>query len=283
MSYWRNLYQKSHAERYSLGPIALMVAPSTFFETVGLQVKFYPYYDINASIGLFDEMMSTLEGMKDGDVLLLHGSCHNPTGEDLTPDMWHLIGQLCAAKGSLPFVDVAYQGYGDGIEEDVRGTRIIAQEVPEMILVVSSSKSFTVYCERAGLLSLIFNEKGAYADNALRLLRDVARDTYFMPPEYGAAIVAEILADRGLTMSWRAQMRDVRNRIHGLRRRVKNAFHLIDLPGDYLTRQKGMFSCLPISEHEQSQMEAEHRIFMLPNARLNFAALNEDKIDRVVQ
>ncbi len=252
-----------------------------FFESAGLTVKYYPYYDLRASVDRFEEMLSTLQGMEAGDILLLHGSCHNPTGEDLTPELWQQLGELCAAKGAVPFVDIAYQGFGDGISEDVLGVQAITGRVPEAFVAVSSSKSFTIYCDRAGMLSLISNNARPDADGAWRMLRDVARDSYFMPPEHGAAIVAEILGDENLTASWESELNAVRERIQGLRHLLKDAILSVGLPADYIARQRGMFSCLPITEAEQAEIEGQHGIYMLPNARVNIAALNEDKVQRI--
>lgn len=253
-----------------------------FFEKVGLRIREYPYYDAVRSAPLFDDMFRALQGLKAQDVVLLHGSCHNPTGEDPTPQIWQQLGRLCAEKGAVPFVDVAYQGYGDGIAEDVAGLSAIASEVPETIVAVSSSKSFAVYCDRAGMLSLVSNGTRAAAANARRLLRDLARDSYFMPPEHGAAIVAEILGDDDLRSSWESEIGAVRERVRSLRHLFSEALLAAGLRGDYVVRQKGMFSCLPLTPAEQAEMERQHGIYMLPNARMNFAALSERSVDRVV-
>jgi aspartate aminotransferase len=256
-----------------------------FFANAGMEVKYYPYYDVQQSHFQFEEMMSALDQMRAGDVLLLHGCCHNPTGQDPDLEQWRALGELCAAKGVLPFVDIAYQGYGDGVEEDLRGMQLMATLVPEMIVVVSSSKSFTIYRERAGMLSLLSNEKSQFLNNAHRMLRDVARGGYFMPPDHGAQIVAEILGDEQLTADWRQELDDIRVRIYGLRTLLRDTIESADPEQDasYLVQQKGMFSCLPLSAEQQHQMEERFDIFMLPNARINFAALAQEKADRVVE
>ena len=154
-----------------------------------------------------------------------------------------------------------------------------------MIVVVSSSKSFTIYRERAGLLSLLSNEKSQFLNNAHRMLRDVARGGYFMPPDHGAQIVAEILGDEQLTADWRQELDDIRVRIYGLRTLLRDTIEGADPEQDasYLVQQKGMFSCLPLSAEQQLQMEERFDIFMLPNARINFAALAQEKAERVVE
>lgn len=185
----------------------------------------------------------------------------------------------------LPFVDIAYQGYGDGVDEDLLGMQLMASLVREMIVVVSSSKSFTIYRERAGLLSLITNDKAGSLNNAYRLLRDVARGNYFMPPDHGAEIVAEILGDEALSAEWRQELDVIRERIYSLRALLRDTIEAMDPSQDagYLVQQKGMFSCLPLSPEQQMEMEQKYGIYMLPNARINFAALAKDKAERVAK
>ncbi|MGS2722212.1 aromatic amino acid transaminase [Porticoccus sp. GXU_MW_L64] len=257
-----------------------------FFGNSGLDVKYFPYYDIINAELVFDQMLATLrEAARPGDVLLLHGCCHNPTGADPSLEQWSQLADLCCERGLLPFVDVAYQGFGDGIEEDLKGMQVMAAKVPEMMVGLSSSKSFTVYRERAGLLSLIFNESAKYKGNAYRKLRDIARGLYFMAPDHGAEMVATILADDQLRQSWRDELDAVRLRIYGLRTLLRSTIEdrAPDFNGAFLEQQKGMFSCLPVSPDQQAHMETEHGIYMLPNARINFAALAQSNVNRVAQ
>ncbi len=256
-----------------------------FFENAGLEIKYFPYYDLENSHFQFNEMLVALEQMQEGDVLLLHGCCNNPSGQDPSLEQWRAIAELCKAKGVLPFIDIAYQGYGDGVDEDLLGMQVVASVVPEMILVVSSSKSFTIYRERAGLLSLVSNDNTSSLSNAHRLLRDVARGNYFMPPDHGAEIVAEILGDERLSAQWRQELDDIRERIYSLRALLRDTIETMDPSQDasYLVRQKGMFSCLPLSPEQQMEMEQKYGIYMLPNARINFAALAQDKAERVAK
>lgn len=257
-----------------------------FFGHAGLEVKHFPYYDvINAEL-LFDRTLTTLqEQARRGDVVLLHACCHNPTGADPSLEQWGRLADLCVKKGLLPFVDIAYQGFGDGIEDDLKGMQLMAAKVPEMMLALSSSKSFTVYRERAGLLSLVFNESAKYKDNAYRKLRDIARGLYFMAPDHGAAIVATILANDALRQSWRSELDAVRRRIYSLRSLLRQTIEERDpnFNGAFLERQKGMFSCLPVSAQQQAYMETERGVFMLPGARMNFAALAQSNVARVAR
>ena len=256
-----------------------------FFSRTGLEIKYCPYYDLLNSTSQFVEMLSTLDEMREGDVLLLHGCCHNPTGQDPSLEQWQVLTDLCIKKGVLPLVDIAYQGFGDGIDEDLAGMQLMARQVPEMIVVTSSSKSFAIYRERAGLLSLVFNEKTKYQDNAARMLRDLARGLYFMPPDHGAELVAEVLKDDRLNASWRQELDGIRLRIYDLRSMLKDAIESIDpnYDANYLVEQKGMFSCLPLSPTQQQIMEEEHGIFMLPDARINFAALAQSSAGRLAE
>ncbi len=256
-----------------------------FFSRTGLEIKYYPYYDLLNSKFQFGEMLSTLGEMREGDVLLLHGCCHNPTGQDPSLEQWQALTDLCIEKGVLPLVDIAYQGFGDGIDEDLAGMQLMARQVPEMMVVTSSSKSFAVYRERAGLLSLVFNENTKYQNNAARMLRDIARGLYFMPPDHGAELVATVLKDDQLNASWREELDGIRLRIYGLRAMLKGAIENIDpnYDANYLVEQKGMFSCLPLTPEQQQVMEEEYSIFMLPNARINFAALAQSSAGRLAE
>ena len=260
-----------------------------FFARTGLEIKYYPYYDLLNSTSQFDEILNALEAMQEGDVLLLHGCCHNPTGHGPSLQQWQALTDLCIKKRVLPLVDIAYQGFGDGIDEDLAGMQLMASQVPEMMVVVSSSKSFAVYRERAGLLSLIFNENSEniekYQDNAVRMLRDLARGLYFMPPDHGAELVAEVLKDDQLNALWRQELDSIRLRIYGLRSMLKDAIESIDpnYDANYLVEQKGMFSCLSLTPAQQQIMEEDHGIFMLPNARINFAALAQSSAGRLAE
>jgi len=156
-----------------------------FFEKAGIQVRFYRYYDQLNSTQDFAGMIEDLQAMKPNDLLLLHGCCHNPTGQDLTLEQWRTVADLVVATGAVPFVDVAYQGFGAGIEEDVAGLRAFAEIVPQMLLTVSSSKSFGIYRERAGLLSVIISADAKDPESVRRKLRDTVRQLYFMAPDHG--------------------------------------------------------------------------------------------------
>ena len=250
-----------------------------FFEQAGMQIQNYRYYDSQRASLDAAGMLDDLRSMRAGDLLLLHGCCHNPTGEDLTPDLWQAIADVVIETGAIPFVDVAYQGFGRGIDADVAGVRLLASSVPEMLLTVSSSKSFGVYRDRAGLLSILLPSEARNTEAVRRKLRDTVRQLYFMAPEQGAAIVNEILSTPEFEALWRAELDAVRGRIVELRAGLRTTIEAAN-PGfdaSFIERQQGMFSCLPISAEEQLLMENRFHIYMLPPARVNVAAMNPEQ------
>ena len=246
-----------------------------FFEQPGMKVMTYRYYDQFRSVLQFDEMLEDLKGMRRDDLLLLHGCCHNPTGQDLDLDQWQALTELVLEKGAIPFIDVAYQGFGLGIEEDVAGVRLMASQVPQMMLAVSSSKTFGIYRDRAGMLSVIVPPAANVATNVRRRIRDLARQLYFMPPDHGAAIVLEILSSPDLESLWRSELDEVRHEIVRKRAMIRKMMEaeIEGFDASWFERQLGMFSCLPISTDEQRLMEDLFHIYMLPNARVNVAAM----------
>ena len=246
-----------------------------FFEQAGMQVLTYRYYDQYGSVPQFDEMLDDLKGLRRDDLLLLHGCCHNPTGQDLELDQWQALSELVTEKRAVPFVDVAYQGFGRGIEDDVAGVRLMARQVPQMLLAVSSSKSFGIYRERAGMLSVVVAPGTGDAVYLRRRLRDQARQLYFMPPDHGAAIVLEILSSRDLDNLWRSELDATRLEIVRKRTMLRQMLEaeIKGFDASFIERQLGMFSCLPISADEQRLMEDLFHIYMLPNARVNVAAM----------
>lgn len=247
-----------------------------FFARAGMRIQKYRYYDQSHSALRFDETLDDLSAMRPNDVLLLHGCCHNPTGQDLALDQWQALADLVIESGAIPFVDVAYQGFGEGIEEDVAGLCLMAGAVPQMLLTVSSSKSFGIYRERAGLLSIIVSRDARDPDSVRRLLRDTVRQLYFMAPNHGAAIVHEILATPELEKQWRQELNAVRAHIIAMRAALQKTIEAAnpDFDAAFIGRQRGMFSCLPVSAAEQRLIEEKFHIYMLPNARVNVAAMN---------
>jgi len=247
-----------------------------FFTSAGMDVCRYRYYDREQSELCFDDMLDDLQSIRPNDLLLLHGCCHNPTGQDLDASQWSAIADLANATGCVPLIDIAYQGFGAGIDADVEGLQILAGKVPQLMLIVSSSKSFGIYRERAGLLSIMLPPSANNKQSVRRKLRDTARELYFMAPNHGAAIVQKILSSAPLAKSWRDELNAVREHIVATRQSLKAALEA-ENPGfdaSFLIRQRGMFSCLPICAEEQQRLEQDWHIYMLPHARVNVAAMS---------
>ena len=167
----------------------------------GLAIKTYPYYDAKTASITFDKMIDSLKSIPKGDVVLFHGCCHNPTGGDLTQSQWRDVLEVTEQQGFLPFFDIAYQGFGDGIEEDAYAVRLFAEKLPEIIIAASCSKNFGLYRERVGLAAII-TESSALKDIAQSQIQNVARGIYSMPPSYGGALVNMVLSDAALKQEW---------------------------------------------------------------------------------
>ncbi|MGO1462104.1 MAG: aromatic amino acid transaminase [Marinobacter sp.] len=239
----------------------------------GLNIREYPYLNPETLTVDFAAMLNSLESAEAGDVVLLHGCCHNPSGADLTFDQWQMVTELIQRKGLLPFVDMAYQGLGDGLEEDAAGLRYLASQVPEMVVAASCSKNFGLYRERTGALMLV-SATEAINKAATSQLLSVVRSHYSMPPAHGAAIVETILGDDALRAQWQGELGGMCERILGLRHAFAEALAPV---GDFsfIARQRGMFSFLGITPEQVRLLRKEHGIYMLESSRVNVAGLND--------
>jgi aspartate aminotransferase len=249
----------------------------------GLEIKYYPYYDA-ASQGLkTDAMMSALREIPAGDLVLLHGCCHNPCGVDLKPVEWDAVAALAVERGFTPFVDLAYLGLGTGLEEDAYGVRKLAASVPELVVASSCSKNFGLYRERVGALSLL-SPNAAQTDIVYGQIQNVARGVYSMPPNYGGALVGRILKDAALTAAWRAELTAMRDRINGLRSQLAGKFRERLGSGrfDFIPQQLGMFSFLGLSKDQVARLRTEYSIYMVDSSRINVAGVNQQNIDYFV-
>lgn len=249
----------------------------------GVELAEHPYYDPQGHRLLFDAMLASLETARRGDVVLLHGCCHNPTGADLDHAQWRVLTELIVRRGLVPLVDLVYQGLGDDVETDAFATRLLAEQVPEMLLVSSSSKSFAVYRDRAGILSVIAQGAGAALANAERHVSRITRSLYFMPPDLGAALVVAVLDDPDLTRQWQAELSGMRDRIARSRARLLEtlSLHLPSRDFAFVTAQKGMFSLLGLTTAQVVALGARHSIYLMPDGRINVAALRDDQAERV--
>lgn len=250
----------------------------------GLKLAQYPYYDLATSSLKFDAMMATLATVGSGDVVLLHGCCHNPCGADLSPPQWLEVAALAQRNGFLPYIDLAYQGFGEGLAEDAYGVRLMAEVVPEVLVASSCSKNFGLYRERVGSLSVV-SASAAVADAALTHINSVVRGNYSMPPSHGGAIVGVILHDEALRRSWEQELATMRDRINGLRALLAARLAERAAPRDFsfIRRERGMFSFLGISPRQVAQLRETYGIYIVDSSRINIAGVNADNIDYVAE
>lgn len=246
---------------------------------MGLPSVPYRYFD-GATRGVdFDGMAADLAQARRGDVVLLHGCCHNPTGANLTLEQWAEVAAILDRTGALPLIDLAYQGFGDGLDEDAAGTRLIATRLPEVLIAASCSKNFGIYRERAGCLLALSADAGT-RDLAQGAMAFLNRQTHSFPPFHGATIVETVLGDDGLRADWMAELEQVRQGM--LRLREQLAAELRALSGsdrfDFIARHRGMFSRLGATAEQVARMKDEFAIYMVGDSRINIAGLNDQTV-----
>jgi len=246
----------------------------------GLRLERYPYFDPASGGVQFEAMTAALERLPARAVVLLHASCHNPTGADLSPPQWRELLALVKRRQLLPFIDMAYQGLGEGADADAFGLRLFCAELPEVLCAVSCSKNFGLYRERTGLLHLI-SSTTAEASAALSQLVRIARGIWSMPPDHGAAIVHVILGDEALRRQWASELEAMRRRIEGLRREVLQQLraHCPQRDFGFITRQKGMFSFFGIDTAQVRALRERHHIYMTDDSRMNIAGLRRENLE----
>jgi aspartate aminotransferase len=250
----------------------------------GLKLERYPYFDAATSTVNFGAMAGALDKLPAGAVVLLHASCHNPTGADLSPAQWQELVGIFKSRKLLPYIDIAYQGLGVGIDEDAAGIRLFVKELPEALVAVSCSKNFGLYRERTGAL-LVLTESKQAAEAGLSQLVRIARRIYSMPPDHGAAIVSEILADSALRDLWVKELGTMRGRIAGLRqdvvRLLRDAYPQRDF--GFIAAQRGMFSFLGLTVEQVTELREKHHVYMTDDSRINIAGLRKDNIEYFVR
>ena len=253
------------------------------FEGAGFQVQTYPYYDPVRHDVDFDAMRGALDAAAAGTIVVLHACCHNPTGCDLTPAQWKEVVATLVRRSLVPFLDMAYQGFGEGIAEDGLAVELCLAAGLDFLVATSFSKSFSLYGERVGALSVVC----ASADEAARVLsqlKRVIRTNYSNPPTHGAAIVAQVLATPALRSLWEEELAAMRDRIRRmrveLRRRLEAAGAGIDTA--FITRQRGMFSYSGLTRAQMQRLRSEFGIYGVDSGRICVAALNEKNLDTVV-
>jgi aspartate aminotransferase len=242
----------------------------------------YPYYDYAKHRVDFAAMTAKLEKASAGEVVLIHGCCHNPCGADLSQDQWESLTQLCERRGLVPFIDLAYQGLAEGLEEDAYGVRLMAARLPEVVVVSSCSKNLGLYRERVGAASFVSANPEA-ATLALANASNVARGIYSMPPDHGAAIVSYILHDPALRAQWVQELAEMRGRLNGLRRLLVDKLAARKTPMDFsfIARERGMFSFLGITKEQVIRLREEFHVYMIESSRINIAGINHSNVDYV--
>lgn len=246
----------------------------------GLKLERYPYYDADAHGIKFDQMTETLKQARKGDLVLLHGCCHNPCGADLSQEQWQTIAEMAEQQGFIPYIDIAYQGFGNGLEEDAYGLRLMAERLPEIIIASSCSKNFGIYRERVGALSVVASS----SENAIissTQMENIARGIYSMPPSHGAAAVSLVLENQELNSLWLKELAEMRDRINSLRTLLVNKLQEKNASQDFsfIERQRGMFSFLGITPAQVQQLREQYSIYMVDSSRISIAGINQANIE----
>ncbi len=254
-------------------------------EAVGLDAATYPYFDPRSNGLDFSGMIDALSRAEAGDVVLLHGCCHNPSGVDPTPEQWARIGEVLAERRAVPLVDFAYQGFARGIREDAEGILSLAGRLSELIVASSYSKNFGLYNERVGALTVV----SADADRALAVqsqIKSLIRASYSNPPVHGAAIVTTVLGDAELRDRWRRELARMRDRIHAMRRLFareldRRGVKLSPAGNDFIVRQQGMFSFSGLDRQQVARLRDEHAVYVVGSGRLNVAGMTGNNMPRL--
>jgi aspartate aminotransferase len=247
--------------------------------SVGLNFQTYRYYEPDSHGVDFDGMVEDLKKAVSGDVVLLHGCCHNPCGADLSLAQWAIIADLAEQQGFTPFIDFAYQGLGDGLEEDATGLRLLVSRLPEVIVATSCSKNLGLYRERVGATIFVCRDA---ADAAATLSQALvaARRVYSMPPAHGAQLAGRVLTDDYLGGLWREELSAMCQRIQGLRANLRQSLEArTGADFAFIEREKGMFSFLGLSAEQAIRLREEHSIYMLNSSRINVAGVNARNVD----
>ncbi len=251
---------------------------------LGIPVEPYRYFDAKTRAVDFSSMMTDLENAKEGDLILLHGCCHNPTGANLKAPEWDAVIELLLKSGATPMIDIAYQGFGDGLEEDASGVRKLVSSVPETIIAASCSKNFGIYRERTGLLIVVSHDKDA-RDLNQSTLAFLNRQNFSFPPDHGARLVTMVLSDEELKISWMEELEAVRTSMLSLRTQL--ATELEKLSGSnrfgFLADHRGMFSRLGASPEQVNELRENHAVYMVGDSRLNIAGLNSKTVPVLAQ
>lgn len=255
------------------------------FEAAGVPTKTYAYFDGAANALDFDAMLADLKKVPAGDVALLHGCCHNPTGVDPSDAQWSAIADVLAERGVVPLLDFAYQGFADGIEPDAAGLRALMDRCPELLVCSSFSKNFGLYCERTGALTVVTGDKQT-TGKVFSQMKVAIRRNYSNPPAHGGAIVSTILDDAALRKQWEGELKAMRDRINGMRKLFvealdKRGVKLSPAGNDFIIHQRGMFSFSGLSRQQVQALREKHAIYIVGSGRINVAGVTESNVERL--
>jgi aspartate/tyrosine/aromatic aminotransferase len=246
----------------------------------GLNMKVYPYYDGESHSIRVDDMLETLRGANSGDLVLLHACCHNPSGLDPNEEQWQAIADVIEERGLVPFIDMAYQGFARGLDEDAYGVRLLASRLPELVLSTSCSKNFGLYRERVGSLSILARDAETCAVVNSQM-NSYVRTLYSMPPDHGGAIVGMILGDDELRAEWVAELDEMRERLSGMGALLHDALKT-EAPGhdfSHLLDSNGMFCFLGVTPEQVERLKKEHGVYMVGSSRINVAGITPSNVE----
>ena len=248
----------------------------------GLELKPYPYYDAVHKDIRFDEMLETLNNVPGGDIVLLHGCCHNPTGMDLSRNQWQAVADVIVARDLVPYIDIAYQGFADGLEEDAYPVRTMFERVPEMIVSSSCSKNFGLYKDRVGSLSIIAKD-GTTSGYVRSQTMNIVRTMYSMPPDHGAAVVSHILNNAPLRDDWLVELTEMRDRLKEMRALLGAALRekASDHDFSHIERANGMFCFVGISTEQVERLKSEFAVYMVNSSRINVAGITQGNVEHL--
>jgi aspartate/tyrosine/aromatic aminotransferase len=250
--------------------------------SAGIEMKSYPYYDSDGKRICFDKMLAAIKKIPAGDILLLHGCCHNPTGMDLNEGQWREITEVVQGNDLVPFIDIAYQGFANGLTEDAFGVRHMFDAVPEMVVASSCSKNFALYRDRVGSLSIV-SESAATSAIIRSQANNIVRTMYSMPPDHGASVVSHILLDEALRAEWETEVAGMRARLKSMRAALGAAMRDKAPNHDFSHFEKGngMFSFVGITPEQVERLKTDFAVYMVSSSRINIAGITADNVDHL--
>ncbi len=253
-------------------------------EQAGLKPKYYPYFDPKTRSVKFEEMLATLDQMGPNDIVLLHACCHNPTGANLTPEQWDQVAASMKRTGAFPFLDLAYLGFGDGLEADAYGVRKMAQVCPEIMVGFSASKNFGLYRERAGVAIGVAADKDAAAI-VFSQMANVIRASFSQSPDHGAEIVRVIMSDPELRAEWEAELTEMREQMLTLRQNLAGSLRKLSNSDEYdfIEDHRGMFSLIGLAPEAVQKLKTEKAVYVIDDSRVNIAGIPEHETDALAQ